>query len=238
MINFCLIHCRNSEDDPERLWCICQQPHNNRFMICCDSCLDWYHGKCVGITKKMGKEMEEVGNEWRCPTCRKKEKMEAASEKTKNELEQKLEAKLQKENEKQLQQEKKQALKKSGAKKKLGGPGSKKRPGSAMSNDGKEEKVRLLKNTVIRLSRISIGNQNYVDVTPSTSHFGLFIFMLCLQKIKERTCFVCGKPPRAESIFCSDDCIGKHVESAKDFLLKTKPKPASSKRVSLNYRSV
>ena len=115
-------------------------------MICCDSCLDWYHGKCVGITKKMGKEMEEVGNEWRCPTCRKKEKLEAASEKTKNELEQKLEAKLQKENEKQLQQEKKQALKKSGAKKKLGLPGSKKRPGSAMSNDGKEEKVRLLKN--------------------------------------------------------------------------------------------
>ena len=90
--------------------------------------------------------MEEVGNEWRCPTCRKKEKLEAASEKTKNELEQKLEAKLQKENEKQLQQEKKQALKKSGAKKKLGAPGSKKRPGSAMSNDGKEEKVRLLKN--------------------------------------------------------------------------------------------
>lgn len=27
-----------SEDDPERLWCICKQPHNNRFMICCDKC--------------------------------------------------------------------------------------------------------------------------------------------------------------------------------------------------------
>ena len=46
------------------------QPHNNRFMICCDSCLDWYHGKCVGITKKMGKEMEEAGNEWTCPNCK------------------------------------------------------------------------------------------------------------------------------------------------------------------------
>lgn len=27
-----------SEDDPERLWCICKQPHNNKFMICCDKC--------------------------------------------------------------------------------------------------------------------------------------------------------------------------------------------------------
>jgi hypothetical protein len=60
----------NSEDDPEKLWCICQQPHNNRFMICCDQCLDWYHGKCVGITKKMGKDMEATGNDWRCPKCK------------------------------------------------------------------------------------------------------------------------------------------------------------------------
>ena len=60
----------NSEDDPERLWCVCQQPHNNRFMICCDSCLDWFHGKCVGITKKVASEMEEKGNEWTCPKCK------------------------------------------------------------------------------------------------------------------------------------------------------------------------
>jgi hypothetical protein len=44
----------NSEDDPDRLWCICKKPHNNRFMICCDLCEDWFHGKCVGITKSMG----------------------------------------------------------------------------------------------------------------------------------------------------------------------------------------
>jgi hypothetical protein len=23
-------------------------------MICCDSCEDWFHGKCVGVTKSMG----------------------------------------------------------------------------------------------------------------------------------------------------------------------------------------
>lgn len=85
----------NSEDDPDRfvflpvsnndslrhinyyrsfcrLWCICKQPHNNRFMICCDSCEDWFHGKCVNVTKAMGQEMEEKGIEWRCPSCVKK----------------------------------------------------------------------------------------------------------------------------------------------------------------------
>lgn len=44
----------NSEDDPDRLWCICRKPHNNRFMICCDVCEEWFHGKCVGITKTIG----------------------------------------------------------------------------------------------------------------------------------------------------------------------------------------
>lgn len=61
--NCCLIY---------RLWCICKQPHNNRFMICCDGCEDWFHGKCVNITKAMGQAMEEQGIEWRCPNCIKK----------------------------------------------------------------------------------------------------------------------------------------------------------------------
>ncbi|KAL1465324.1 hypothetical protein WDU94_004906 [Cyamophila willieti] len=68
----------NSEDDPDRLWCICQKPHNNRFMICCDSCDSWFHGKCVGITKAMGNQMEERGIEWRCPPC--KEKLKTGGE--------------------------------------------------------------------------------------------------------------------------------------------------------------
>lgn len=43
-------------------------------MICCDSCEDWFHGKCVNITKAMGQQMEEQGIEWRCPNCVKKTK--------------------------------------------------------------------------------------------------------------------------------------------------------------------
>ena len=41
-------------------------------MICCDSCEDWFHGKCVNITKAMGQQMEESGIEWTCPNCIKK----------------------------------------------------------------------------------------------------------------------------------------------------------------------
>ncbi|XP_043471385.1 uncharacterized protein LOC122504370 isoform X2 [Leptopilina heterotoma] len=62
----------DSEDDPDRLWCICKRPHNNRFMICCDVCEDWFHGKCVNVSKAMGQQMEEQGVEWVCPNCAKK----------------------------------------------------------------------------------------------------------------------------------------------------------------------
>ena len=48
----------SEDDDPERLWCICRKPHGNKFMISCDGCKEWFHGRCVGVTKKMGKEME------------------------------------------------------------------------------------------------------------------------------------------------------------------------------------
>ena len=52
------------EDDPSKLWCICREPHNNRFMICCDKCEDWFHGSCVGVNRAMGRELEVKGLEW------------------------------------------------------------------------------------------------------------------------------------------------------------------------------
>lgn len=60
----------NSEDDPDRLWCICKQPHNNRFMIACDKCEEWFHGTCVNVTKAMGKDMEKQDIKWHCPNCK------------------------------------------------------------------------------------------------------------------------------------------------------------------------
>nr|XP_032810704.1 PHD finger protein 3-like isoform X2 [Petromyzon marinus] len=63
----------DSENDPNKLWCICRQPYNNRFMICCDRCEDWFHGDCVGITVSRGRQMERNGEDYICPNCSSKE---------------------------------------------------------------------------------------------------------------------------------------------------------------------
>lgn len=59
-----------SDDDPEKLWCTCRQPHNNRFMICCDQCEDWFHGTCVGVTRSQGALYEKEQRKWFCSKCR------------------------------------------------------------------------------------------------------------------------------------------------------------------------
>nr|XP_006813441.1 PREDICTED: death-inducer obliterator 1-like [Saccoglossus kowalevskii] len=82
-----------SENDPRKIWCICKQPHDDRhtrrqlsiasikrstnstiFMICCDQCSEWYHGECVGVTKRQGKEMEQAKKNYTCPPCKDKDK--------------------------------------------------------------------------------------------------------------------------------------------------------------------
>lgn len=62
----------NSEDDPDKLWCVCRKPHDGKFMICCDVCKDWFHGHCVGVTRLMGDRFEKQGKEWYCAECRDK----------------------------------------------------------------------------------------------------------------------------------------------------------------------
>lgn len=42
-------------------------------MICCDKCEEWFHGKCVGITRQIGRAMEERQSQWHCPECEKKQ---------------------------------------------------------------------------------------------------------------------------------------------------------------------
>lgn len=41
-----------------------------RFMICCDRCEEWYHGDCVGISRKRGKQMETQNEEYICSQCK------------------------------------------------------------------------------------------------------------------------------------------------------------------------
>ncbi|OQR77094.1 hypothetical protein BIW11_07334 [Tropilaelaps mercedesae] len=60
----------NSDNDPEKLWCVCRKPHDNQFMIACDECENWFHGKCVGVSKTEGARMERAGHEWFCSICR------------------------------------------------------------------------------------------------------------------------------------------------------------------------
>jgi len=67
-------------------------------MICCDTCEEWFHGKCVGITKALGQQMEARGVEWNCPPCRKK-KIEEARKKSEEEKNKK---KLEEENKKRV----------------------------------------------------------------------------------------------------------------------------------------
>ncbi|CAH2303124.1 death-inducer obliterator 1 [Pelobates cultripes] len=55
--------------DPNTLYCICRQPHNNRFMICCDRCEEWFHGDCVGISEARGRLLERNTEDYICPNC-------------------------------------------------------------------------------------------------------------------------------------------------------------------------
>ena len=37
--------------DPSEVFCICRKPDNHTWMIGCDDCDDWFHGKCVNINQ-------------------------------------------------------------------------------------------------------------------------------------------------------------------------------------------
>ncbi|KAI4901584.1 hypothetical protein NFI96_012092 [Prochilodus magdalenae] len=51
------------------LYCICRKPDINCFMIGCDSCNEWFHGDCIGISEKTAKTIRV----WYCERCRSKD---------------------------------------------------------------------------------------------------------------------------------------------------------------------
>ncbi|XP_013060531.2 nucleosome-remodeling factor subunit NURF301-like isoform X2 [Biomphalaria glabrata] len=63
--------CRKQQEHiSEELYCLCQTPYDeNQFYIGCDRCQDWFHGDCVGISKREADSIEV----YVCPNCQKQE---------------------------------------------------------------------------------------------------------------------------------------------------------------------
>ncbi|CDW55017.1 zf-CpG bind C and PHD and zf-CXXC domain containi ng protein [Trichuris trichiura] len=54
------------KSDAEGPYCICQSYDDDRFMISCDNCDNWFHGDCVNITQRQAKKVLK----FYCPPCR------------------------------------------------------------------------------------------------------------------------------------------------------------------------
>ncbi|XP_049920749.1 CXXC-type zinc finger protein 1a [Epinephelus moara] len=51
------------------VYCVCRKPDINCFMIGCDSCTEWFHGDCIGVSEKAAKAIRV----WYCPSCKDKD---------------------------------------------------------------------------------------------------------------------------------------------------------------------
>ena len=55
----------SQETSPEVLYCHCRRPDDGKFMIQCESCENWFHGRCVGMNREKSKRYPN----WRCAEC-------------------------------------------------------------------------------------------------------------------------------------------------------------------------
>ena len=53
-------------EEVEDIWCFCREPHNDRDMIQCEACEEWYHMDCVAYDE------ETSAVEYHCELCRDK----------------------------------------------------------------------------------------------------------------------------------------------------------------------
>jgi RNA:NAD 2'-phosphotransferase (TPT1/KptA family) len=52
-------------DGEAELFCVCRGPYQGDFMVQCDTCFDWFHGRCVDITLERAEGMDK----FTCPRC-------------------------------------------------------------------------------------------------------------------------------------------------------------------------
>ncbi|MEW8562002.1 MAG: hypothetical protein AB2541_07845, partial [Candidatus Thiodiazotropha sp.] len=51
--------------EDQNVYCFCKQTWNNQFMIQCDFCKEWYHGKCVDISPTEALAIDK----YKCRAC-------------------------------------------------------------------------------------------------------------------------------------------------------------------------
>ena len=61
---------QNAENGQPEIFCLCRQPEDERFMVCCDMCDEWYHGDCIDLSdEEAEKYMSDPELEFVCPLC-------------------------------------------------------------------------------------------------------------------------------------------------------------------------
>lgn len=52
----------NDQVEEEKRYCICNGTDDGTFMLACDLCDEWYHGRCVKISKAEAENSEYICN--------------------------------------------------------------------------------------------------------------------------------------------------------------------------------
>ncbi|PRP83552.1 hypothetical protein PROFUN_09101 [Planoprotostelium fungivorum] len=66
----------DGDDSLKGPYCICRGPDDGSSMICCDSCDEWYHLKCIGMSSGTADILSQAG-EFHCDRCRPNQKKQA-----------------------------------------------------------------------------------------------------------------------------------------------------------------
>nr|CAB3238001.1 death-inducer obliterator 1 [Phallusia mammillata] len=207
----------DSYNNPDRLWCICQKPHDNRFMISCDKCEEWFHGDCVGITLQRGKKMEEKGEEYVCPQCVKKIEKKQSGPKQKpmygRQLKDKQKTLKSAPLKRSITAEEANRLKASGRSLKSFALKGQIQRSSSKQADGapQKKKMKIFDEKAAKNSEKGASDQKKVGTkTPDGK--------------ASRKCIVssCENPALSGSVYCSNQCILRHAKESLKSIAKDK----------------